>query len=218
MVVKCTLTGPTNITQACTNGGMPTSPFGPVLARLASTFRPFCGAGIIIFHDTLFQKSNFCQTLLFYSFLKMWRWMVRCEDRRAQVLRKHLQKGWIQDIANQYWNGPNSFPGKNGECCNSKCPVLQSNALFPQKKRRSPFPTFFCFQKILCSLEKKRDLIVVKLKVQLCIVFENHLKMSHFFFFWIFHLLVTLFDHKLQVFKNSPIWPFWGIFNELLFN
>ena len=154
-MVKCTLTGPTNITQACTNGGMPTSPFGPVLARLASTFRPFCGAGIIIFHDTLFQKSDFCQTLLFYSFLKMWRWMVRCEDRRAQVLRKHLQKGWIQDIANQYWNGPNSFPGKNGECCNSKCPVLQSNALFPQKKRRSPFPTFFLLSKDLVQFRKK---------------------------------------------------------------
>ena len=49
IMVKCTLTRPTNITQACTNGGMPMSPFGPVLARLASTFRPFCGAGIIIY-------------------------------------------------------------------------------------------------------------------------------------------------------------------------
>ena len=28
--------------------------------------------------------------------------------------------------------------------------------------------------------------------------------------------LVTLFDSKLQVFKNSPNWPFFGIFNELL--
>ena len=74
---------------------------------------------------------------------------------------------------------------------------------FLRKKGDHLFLLFFCFQKILCSLEKKRDLIVVKLKVQLCIVFENHLRMSHFFF-WIFHLLVTLFDHKLQVFKNSP--------------
>ena len=28
--------------------------------------------------------------------------------------------------------------------------------------------------------------------------------------------LVTLFDRKLQVFKNSPNWPFFGISNELL--
>ena len=28
--------------------------------------------------------------------------------------------------------------------------------------------------------------------------------------------LVTLFDRKLQVFKNSSYWPFFGIFNELL--
>ena len=28
--------------------------------------------------------------------------------------------------------------------------------------------------------------------------------------------LVTLFDRKLQVFKNSPKWTIFGIFNELL--
>ena len=28
--------------------------------------------------------------------------------------------------------------------------------------------------------------------------------------------LVTLFDHNLQVFKNSPKWTIFGIFNELL--
>ena len=28
--------------------------------------------------------------------------------------------------------------------------------------------------------------------------------------------LVTLFDRKLQVFKNSPKWTNFGIFNELL--
>ena len=28
--------------------------------------------------------------------------------------------------------------------------------------------------------------------------------------------LVTLFDRKLQVFKNSPNWVFYGIFNQLL--
>ena len=28
--------------------------------------------------------------------------------------------------------------------------------------------------------------------------------------------LVTLFDHKLQVFKNSPKWTIFGIFNEFL--
>ena len=28
--------------------------------------------------------------------------------------------------------------------------------------------------------------------------------------------LVTLFDHKLQVFKNSPNWTIFGIFDELL--
>ena len=28
--------------------------------------------------------------------------------------------------------------------------------------------------------------------------------------------LVTLFDHKLQVYKNSPNWNIFGIFNELL--
>ena len=28
--------------------------------------------------------------------------------------------------------------------------------------------------------------------------------------------LVTLFDRKLQVFKNSPKWIIFGIFNELL--
>ena len=52
------------------------------------------------------------------------------------------------------------------------------------------------------------------------------LKMSHLIFlFWhfppIFVLLkltclITLFDRKLQVFKNSPKWTIFGIFNELL--
>ena len=28
--------------------------------------------------------------------------------------------------------------------------------------------------------------------------------------------MVTLFDHKLQIFKNSPKWTIFGIFNELL--
>ena len=28
--------------------------------------------------------------------------------------------------------------------------------------------------------------------------------------------LVTLFDRKLQIFKNSPKWPLFGIFNQLL--
>ena len=139
IMVKCTLTRPTNITQACTNGGMPMSPFGPVLARLASTFRPFCGAGIIIY---LHLKTKYFTK---YFLQKVWRWMVRCEDRRAQVLREHLQKGRVQDTANQYWNGHHSFPGSIGKCCNSKCPVLQSNALFLQKKGDH---LFFFFQKI----------------------------------------------------------------------
>ena len=49
----------------------------------------------------------------------------------------------------------------------------------------------------------------------------NSPKISHFNF-GIFHqfvtCLVTLFDRKLQVFKNSPNWPFFGTFNELLSN
>ena len=52
--------------------------------------------------------------------------------------------------------------------------------------------------------------------------------MSHlnfFFQFWRFPpilvllnvtCLVTLFDRKLQVFKNSPKWTLFGIFNQLL--
>ena len=57
-------------------------------------------------------------------------------------------------------------------------------------------------------------------------VFENHPKCRIWIFqFWhfppIFDLLkltclVTLFDRKLQVFKNSPKWNLLGIFNELL--
>ena len=57
-------------------------------------------------------------------------------------------------------------------------------------------------------------------------VFENHPKCRLWMFqFWhfppIFVLLkltclVTLFDRKLQVFKNSPKWTIFGIFNQLL--
>ena len=47
------------------------------------------------------------------------------------------------------------------------------------------------------------------------------LKMSHLnFYFWHFppnlSCLVTLFDRKLQIFKNSPKLAIFGIFNELL--
>ena len=57
-------------------------------------------------------------------------------------------------------------------------------------------------------------------------VFENHPKMSHLNFSILafstnfvrlkLTCLVTLFDRKLQVFKNSPKWIIFGIFNELL--
>ena len=57
-------------------------------------------------------------------------------------------------------------------------------------------------------------------------VFENYSKCRIWIFqFWhfppIFVLLnltclVTLFDRKLQVFKNSPNWTIFGIFNQLL--
>ena len=59
-----------------------------------------------------------------------------------------------------------------------------------------------------------------------CTVFEDYSKCRSWIFeFWhfppIFDLLkltylVTLFDCKLQVFKNSPNWTIFGIFNELL--
>ena len=55
---------------------------------------------------------------------------------------------------------------------------------------------------------------------------QKLLKMSHLNF-WIWHFppifvflkltcLVTLLDRKLQVFKNSPNWTIFGIFNQLL--
>ena len=57
-------------------------------------------------------------------------------------------------------------------------------------------------------------------------VFENHPKCRIWIFdFWYFlpifvllklTCLVTLFDRKLQVFKNSPKWTIFGLFNELL--
>ena len=60
--------------------------------------------------------------------------------------------------------------------------------------------------------------------------FQNDRKMSHlnfvlFFQFWHFSpffvqlklaCLVTLFDRKLHIFKNSPKWTISGIFNLLL--
>ena len=63
-----------------------------------------------------------------------------------------------------------------------------------------------------------KDSIVSKIQV-------NCLKITRIFQFWhfptIFVLikvtcLVTLFDRKLQVFKNSPKLRIFGIFNELL--
>ena len=52
-------------------------------------------------------------------------------------------------------------------------------------------------------------------------MFENYLKMSHLNFPPISDLLkltclVTLFDRKLQVFKNSPKLTVFGIFAQLL--
>ena len=52
-------------------------------------------------------------------------------------------------------------------------------------------------------------LAVGKLKITLNVAFE----------FWHFPpitCLVTLFDRKLQVFKNSPKWTIFGIFIQLL--
>ena len=58
----------------------------------------------------------------------------------------------------------------------------------------------------------KRDLLHIVWKL---------LKVSHLnFYFWHFppnlSCLVTLFDRKLQIFKNSPKWTILGIFNKLL--
>ena len=41
-------------------------------------------------------------------------------------------------------------------------------------------------------------------------------KLSHFPFLSLVTYLVTLFNRKLKVVKNSSIWPFFGIFIELL--
>ena len=69
---------------------------------------------------------------------------------------------------------------------------------------------------------------VVQLLCRQLTVFENHPKCrSWILAFWhfppIFVLLklpclVTLFDCKFQVFKNSPKWTIFGIFNYLLFS
>ena len=76
---------------------------------------------------------------------------------------------------------------------------------------------FFTFLKIKCHIPKPY--------LTLLTVFENHQKCRIWIFKWHFPpifirlkvtCLVTLFDHKLQVFKNSPKWTFFDIFNELL--
>ena len=81
----------------------------------------------------------------------------------------------------------------------------------------------FCLQ--LCK-EYSKCILVLKTAQMYFTMFENHSKLSHFnFWFWhflqIFVLLkvtclVTLFDRKLQVFKNSSKLTIFGIFNELL--
>ena len=61
-------------------------------------------------------------------------------------------------------------------------------------------------------------LILSPLHSSITTVLENHQK-CRIIFFWILTIkvacLVTLFDLKLQVFKNSPKLTFFGIFDEL---
>ena len=90
---------------------------------------------------------------------------------------------------------------------------------FPQKIRSNN-----------CRDSLKKGLLILLQSLRMTLtkstVFENHQKCRIWFFrFWhfppIFVLfkvtcLVTLFDRKLQVFKNSPKLAIFGIFNDLL--
>ena len=73
-----------------------------------------------------------------------------------------------------------------------------------------------------CSSSRKQEFLLVidyfskknLENISKCLIWNWHF--SPIFVLLKLNILVTLFDRKLQVFKNSPKWTIFGIFDELL--
>ena len=129
----------------------------------------------------------------------------------------HLSKRFCQDFALVFYRFPKNVLVPNMSVCQGKLTKnkLRASTAIRETRYLRNFLHTICTQ--ITHLYK---LAISSNLIPSPHIVWKQLKMSHtiFFLFWHFPPLklicpVILFDRKLQVFKNSPKWTNFGIFN-----